>query len=293
MILLNKKIIPFLIVILFLTGTINSYAQGPWSLKKGSGFVQLQAIPSTFKYDKILMGANDAQAINRKTWNADYGFYGQYSLTDKLQVIGFLPFKHVSTSTQTDSLYFSNLLPEGSLVGFGNVKLAFKYGIIDQNLKLAVSLQSSWNTASTDLEKGLSTGIQGNSIGLFTHIGGGITSKSYAFIDAGFNKFTNDFSDVIEARLEYGIKIFQPLFLIVGFDVRHSLRNGSYFNENLAQTGLYVNNQEWAVFNVKLNYETKNGIGFNIGLPVLPIKLNNIGSTGAFAFGVYKKWEKE
>jgi hypothetical protein len=289
----KKVMLPFFWVVLSLVLTIDSYAQGPWSASKGSGFFQVQAIPSTATYNQVFLGSRDEfQLINRETWNADYGIYGQYSLTDRIQVIGYVPFKHVSTGAQTDSLYFNDLLSEGSLVGLGNVRLAFKYGILTEGFNVAVSLQSSWNTVSMDLEKGLSTGIQGNSIGIFAHLGGGITAKSYAFADIGFQKYTNNFSDVIEGRLEYGYRVLSPLYVILGLDIRQSLENGSYFNENLAQTGLYPNNQEWVVFNLKLNYETKSGIGFNVGFPLAPLMLNNIGATGSVSMGIYKKWNK-
>lgn len=86
-------------------------------------------------------------------------------------------------------------------------------------------------------------------------------------------------------------KVTPPLFIIAGLDFRYSLKNGSYFNENLIQTGLSPNDQEWAVINVKVNYEMDNGVGFNFGIPLAPFRIVNVGFTGSFAFGIYKKWD--
>jgi hypothetical protein len=43
---------------------------------------------------------------------------------------------------------------------------------------------------------------------------------------------------------------------------------------------------------VKLNYQLENGVGFNFGFPIAPFRLVNVGFTGSFAFGIYKKWDK-
>ncbi len=69
-----------------------------------------------------------------------------------------MPFKFVSTGELTDSLYNPDLLESGSLFGASNTALTLKYGILDDNFKLAVSVQTKLNTARQDLDRGLATG---------------------------------------------------------------------------------------------------------------------------------------
>ena len=174
--------LPLLLLISLLSISPNSYAGGPWLLKKKTGFLQFQAIPSAYRYSRLLNGnLRETTPINREVWNADYNFYGEFGLSDKLDITLNVPFKTVSTGPATDSLYFPTLLPEGSLVGISNTIVGLKYGILDDDLKLALSVQAGLNTASTDLEKGLATGYQANSLGLIAHVGGSINEKSYAF----------------------------------------------------------------------------------------------------------------
>lgn len=284
-----RNYLKLLFIGIILLSATELQAGGPWLHKQKSGFLTFQAIPSAYRYTRLVNGSiSDRQNINREVWNSDFVFYGEYGITDKLDIIANIPFKSISTGAATDSLYYPELLPEGSLRGLGNIKLAFKYAILDKNLKFALSLQSSFNTAVVDLSKGLATGFQANSLGLVAHLGGSINDKSFAFFEGGFHKYDNGFSDYIEAKIEYGKKLSPSFTLMADLDIRQSLNNGTYFNENLLQTGLYPNNQGGIVVSLKAAYETENGLGFSFGMPLIPIKLQHVGLTGSFAFGIYK-----
>lgn len=232
-----------------------TFAGGPWLLPQKSGFVQAQAILPAYKYQGLLMGLglNDVQGVNRKTFNSDYGIYVEYGITNRLNVMTNIPFKYVSTGELTDSLYFNDLLDAGSLAGLGNYGLALKYGIIDKSIKVAVSAQARFNSIRKDENKGLLTGFDGNSFGLVAHVGGSINEKSYAFFEGGFHKYTNNLSDIVEAKLEYGRNLGEAFTLMFTMDIRQSLENGTYSNANFDQVGLYTNDQEWVAISAKIN----------------------------------------
>lgn len=270
-----------------------SFAGGPWLTKKKSGYIQMQGVLPAYRYKGMIMGTlQNIQGVNRLTYNADFGIYGEYGISDRWNVIANVPIKYIATGEQTDSLYFSDLLESGSMFGLSNTGIALKYGILDKKFKLAVSAQARLNTIQKDFSRGLATGFDANSIGLVAHMGGSFGQRSYAFFEGGFHKYFNNFSDVIEAKVEYGRKMGkkQQLTMIFALDVRQSLRNGSYSNPNLEQTGFYPNDQEWMVISGKLNYELKSKWGFNLGLPLVPIKLHRVGFNGTVALGIYKKW---
>lgn len=282
-----------LLTFAFVLGVISpSLAQGPWTQKKGEGYFQFQSILPAYKYESLLNGrfVNERQGVNRKTFNSDYSFYLEYGLGDKLDVITSLPFKYVSTGELTDKLHFGDLLAEGNLFGLSNPRLAFRYSLLEKKVNVAVSLQTSWNTISKDLDKGLATGFDASSFGAMIHIGRS-KEKHYGFLAVGYHKYTNDFSDVLEINLEHGWKIGPKWNISFALNARHSLENGSYRNENLEQTGLYPNNQEWAAISVKAAYEWANGFGVNLALPLVPIKFQYVGFNGTIGLSIYKKFQ--
>ncbi len=274
--------------------SISVEAQSPWLHKKKDGYIQVQGILPVYQYSSTLNGffLGDEQAVNRKTFNSDYSIYLEYGISDNLNLISVLPFKYVSTGALTSAeseLPFDNVLEKSSLSGMGNYRFALKYGLGGKKANFAISVDTRWNTISQELEKGLSTGIDANAFGLVLHVGRS-NSKHYGFAAIGFYKYTNNYSDVIEINVEHGWKLKERWNVALSLDGRFSLSNGSYFNENLDQTGLYPNDQEWLAISAKAAYELKNNLGINAAFPLIPIYFNRVGFNGTFAMGLYKKF---
>jgi hypothetical protein len=207
---------------------------------------------------------------------------------DKLTFYSIIPFKRVSTGDLTSQQHFDNLLPQGNLFGLGNYEVAFKYSLYDKGVNISVSLNSSFNTIRKDLDKGLSTGYDANSVGLTSHIGKKLENKFW-YLNIGYHKFSNNFSDQIKIKAEYLWRMKNPLKLGLALDAQQSFRNGSYYNENSVQTGIFPNDQEFIALRGKLVYENKKGLGANLLLPLLPLQSNYIGLNGKITFGIYKK----
>ena len=279
----------FLICFFYLSYSPVAQAQGPWLQEKGTGFLQVQTTVPMGTYKDLLIGT-EYEPINREVLNLDLGIYGVYGLTDKLTIISQLPFKYVSTgSTTSDSLANPILLEEGNLAGMSNLYFAAKYKVWDKGLKVAVSAQTNLNTISNDLDKGLSTGYMANFYSLFAHVGGGVTSKLYAFADVGYTLGTNGYSNYTSLYLESGYKVTKRTYVILNASIKTSLKNGDFDNGNLLQTGLYPNDQDWVSMGLKVFYETDKNIGFTLGSAILA-QANYIGPVAALSFGVFKKW---
>lgn len=278
-------------VALFFLWSGSLLAGGPWLHKKNDGFIQVQATLPAYQYSQLLMGwaMTETEGVNRKTFTSDYGVYLEYGLTDKLNVISSLPFKYIKTGELTDEIANANLLPEGSIFGLSNYKVGFKYGLIDKKVKVALSAQTSWNTIQQDLSTGLATGFEANSYGLMAHVGRS-SEKQYGFLELGYHLFTHNYSDAIELKIEHGWKIGNHIYLAGVLEGWFSMHNGKKFNANLAQTGASPNNQEWAFIGFKGSYEFDNGLGFNMGMPLIPIKFNLVGYNGAINLGAFKKF---
>ena len=269
---------------------IITLAGGPWLTQKKSGFFQLQTTLPVGAYSDLFLANNKDLELKRTVLDYNFQAYLEYGLTDKINLISILPFKYISTGDSLNNLSNSTLLPKGELSGLSNYKLALKYRLSNKKIKAAISLQSSFNTVSKDLEKGLITGFASNSIGLYTHFGKSfLNGKIYSFIEGGANITSNNFSDFYEIHYELGYQLKPSLWAVLTLDLKESLKNGSYTNKNLRQTGFYTNDQEYFAYGLKLAYELKSKIGFTFA-SFGAFSGNYVAKISTFSIGVYKKW---
>lgn len=220
--------------------TTNSlFAGSPWTPKKKSGFFQVQATIPFGTTTSLFLENGNTLNINRETLDFTFQAHLEYGLTDKLALVTNLPYKFIATKDATNITSTQPLLTEGSLNGFSNYQLALKYQFLDQSLKGAFSVKSSFNNVTRDLEKGLATGIASNSIGVFAHFGKSFSEKWYAILEGGVNKRLNNFSDNMNIHFELGYQLKPSLWATGVIDVVESFKNGSFINENLRQTGFW------------------------------------------------------
>jgi hypothetical protein len=265
------------------------FAGGPWLVKSKSGFLELQTTQPIGKYNQLFLENGETLNLNRSALDRTYQVYLEYGLTDKLNIISSLPLKVISTHEKQTTLGNPYRLDAGNLIGLGNYKLALKYKLTDKKLNTAISVQASFNTISKDLNKGLTTGYDANYMGLYAHLGKSLTKKTYTFIDAGYNTTPSEYSDYIDIHYELGYKFKDNLTGAFTFDIRESMKDGKYSNQNLQQTGFYTNNQEYIAFGIKAAYEFKNNLGLTVA-PFGGLGGNYVAKVFTFSVGVYKKW---
>ncbi len=264
-------------------------AGGPWLNKKKKGFFQIQSTFPSDGYSRLFLENGTESILKRPVLDYTVQAYLEYGISDKIDVISVLPYKYVATENSNNLPQDLNTLDAGSLSGLGNFKLGFKHRLLDKKTKMAASIQSSFNTVNKDLQKGLVTGYQTNSIGTYFHIGRSFNSNLYSFIDAGYNLVSNNFSDYLDVHYEIGYQIKPSLWTAFTLDLRESLKNGDYINNNLRQTALYTNNQEYFAFGIKASYELKNKTGFNVA-SFGAFSGNYVAKISTFSIGIYKKW---
>ena len=266
-----------------------TFAGGPWTTKNKSGFFQLQSTFPVGAYSDLFLENNENLALKRSVLDYTFQAYIEYGLSDKLNLITTLPYKYISTGDTIENSSTSELLPKGKLSGLSNYQLALKYSLLNKKLKAAISVKSSFNTVNKDIEKGLITGYQTNTVGLFGHIGKSFSKgKMYSFIEGGVYITSNNFSDYYEIHYELGYQIKPFFWTVLTLDLKESLNNGSYHNENLKQTGFYTNNQEYFAYGIKASYELNNKIGFTIA-GFGAFSGNYVAKISTFSLGVYKK----
>lgn len=272
-----------LIYLLFLA-TCSLYAGGPWANGKGHGYAQ---VGISLNYYNKIFAPNGGLTLNRAVHDNTYQFYGEYGLSDKLSIIGFVPFKSLRT-TEPPIGNPTNLLPSGSLNALGNVSLAGKYTLYDKNIRIAGQLLIESGVHSVKNDIGLRTGYAAW-VAVPSILAGASSHKFYGFINAGYAFRSNGYSEEVRGDLEIGYTPAKSFWVAAVFNNKFSMKNGNVSEGNVAQTALYVNNQMYSAWGLKL----AKGIGEKFGI--------NISAYGAFAGdlvaaaptfngGVYYKW---
>jgi len=278
-----------IILILLTIFSYSLFAGGPWSNKKKSGFFQVQSTFPASSYNLLFLENNKESALKRPVLDYTLQAYLEYGITDKIDLISTLPYKIVSTSGTANNFPDSLALNEGSLNGLSNYKFGVKYQLLNKKILVAGSIVSSFNTIKKDLNKGLTTGYEANSIGLYLHFGKSFSEKTYSFLDLGVNAMSNNFSSYLDVHYEIGYQLKKSFWTALTFDIRESFKDGSFQNANLKETGLYTNDQEYFAFGLKASYELKNKIGFTAAT-FGAFSGNYVAKVGTFSIGVYKKW---
>lgn len=281
---MKNTLIPILIAI-----SSSAFAGGPWLTPKKTGFFQFQTTLPVGAYKSLFQKNSQGINLNRSVVDINVQAYLEYGITDKLNLIAVLPYKFISTKDTLDFITNPEILPEGSLNGFSNPRLGFKYRVLDKKVKAAVSVQSTFNTVSKELDKGLITGYDANSIGLYVHVGGSFSENLYSFVDIGANLQSNNYSDYLDIHYELGCQLMPNFWGVLTVDIRQSFRNGPVVNDNLRQTGFYTNDQEYVAYGPKLAYELDNKIGFTVAT-FGAVSGNYVAKIGTYSLGVYKKW---
>ena len=277
------------IFIIALCSNLSVIAGGPWLVKKKSSFLQVQSTFPIGTYNQLFLEDGSDPLINREVLDVNFQVYLEFGISDKLNIVTTLPAKYISTGAEVEDAKNPILLPAGSLLGLSNYKFALKYGLLNKKIKVAISLQTSWNTINKDLDKGLATGFNANIFSLYGHVGGSITNRLYLFTDVGYSNMTHNYSDYIDAHMELGYQLKKPLWISGTIDIKESLKNGSYSNANLQQTGFYTNNQEYFAYGIKGSYETPNKVGFTIA-SFGALSGNQVAHALTVSVGIYKKW---
>jgi len=248
----------------------------PEALFAGGGWTQLQA-HGYFKVGAYGLQSRqhytDTGGIDHNTTNKIFttSFYGEYGLTNRLTVIGYVPFYSRALFNNTVSATTGELIQAGeSINGLGDVDLSVKYGLIQDKpwvlaatltlgLPLGISNGGTQGTLQTGdgefnqmVQLDLSRGFSANG------------APAWFTAYAGFNNRTNGFSDEIRFGTEVGTKLFNEKWLAIFrvYGVR-SLQNGSS-TDIPNSTSLFANNSEHISLSPEIAYTPNGKWGFSV-----------------------------
>ena len=261
-----KKTILF-IGILFLT----QIAMAQWSKGKGKGYYKLSAWYLNTDQHFTDTGEIDPN-VTRTQFNLN--FYGEYGISERWDVIAYVPFFARATQNNLFSGTTGNLIQEGEEIN--------ALGDIDFGLNYNFFKKGSWS-ASAKLIFGLPTGeAAGGSDGSYQtgdgefnqylsgHLGYATSIHGIPFFAKtylGFNNRTENFSDEFRFGLESGVNLFGgKAWLITRLDVVESLQNGSLNAQNAAQGSIFANNVEFVGIAAEASYYITEKLGISVGV---------------------------
>lgn len=242
------------------------FAGGGWPQPKGKGYFKINqyAIRSSGYF------APNGEVIDIATTGIYISsFYGEYGLTDRLTLIGYVPFFSRATLNEQVSSN-GTLIAEGdSFNSFGDTDLTIKYGLIT-NKPIVLSASLTFGLPFGNNQGGR-TGVLQTGDGEFNTLialeasRGFNGGKGWVNTLIGFNDRSNNFSDEFRWGFEVGHKLGDKLFAAVKLYSVNSLNNGS--DIETPANGIFSNNIEYLGFTPEINYQfnEKFGVSASIG----------------------------
>lgn len=292
-----------LLIILFCIGFTDLQAGGPWTKKKGEGYVQFAAyaIPPI---NRLSINAYRTKFLNRSIFDATAELYAEYGLTNRFTLSASVPLKFVSSGPiqMVDSTLLSagsfgppgKVLDAGTLVDLGNIRLAGKYNILSKKIHLSAHALISAPTAiqAYNPNTALRTAYPCWGFQPSLSIGYG-KEKMYTYLESGVNFRTHDYSHQWVANFEIGWRVGKRIYLAIGLDAVLCLPGGADVpnSREEVQTGLYVNNQNFLAFTLKAILPVSDYVGLNVSLSG-GLWANNVQQGPNIGLGVYYKWKK-
>ncbi len=244
-----------------------TYAQ--WSKGKGKGYYKLSAWYLQYDQHYTDTGAIDPNAT-RTQFNTN--IYAEYGITDKIDILAYVPF--VAVSSQNNQISGTNggvIQPGESVTSFGDVDLGINYGFYKKgkwaaSVKLILGLPTGEDAGGSD-------GSYQNGDGEFnqylsTHLGYSTSLGDlpfYAKSYLGYNNRTDGFSDEFRTGLEAGINVFDSkLWVITRLNVVKSFNNGTLSAVN-SNGSIFANNIEFSSFGFEAAYHITKKLGISLG----------------------------
>ncbi len=272
------------ITFLMLVFCTSIFAQSPWTKKKGEVYTQL-SYTAIANYTSLF--GNPDYDTEREVTDNTVQLYGEYGITDKTTLLVNLPIKLLKTgSLTTESNSF--ITTEESKSTLGNIELGVKHNFYNKKWLVSGQVNIEANTGSYEEDSGIRSGYDAWTVTPLLSVGRGFDGLFVqGFVGANFR--TNEYSSNFKIGAEVGKKMLKRFWLIGFVDIVKSLENGDVILPvpNWA-TGLYVNDQEYGAYGLKVIGEITPKMGALAGFGGAFFG-NNVAKKAAVNIGVYYK----
>lgn len=258
-----QKLIVF--VILFFGMSVSVFAGGGWVLGKGGSYIKLSEwwiVSDQHFTDAGLIDPNVTSGIFNTS------LYGEYGITDRFTVIGYVPFFSRATMNNQISATTGEVINEGDAIqSFGDTDIGLKYGILkNKRVALAASLTLGLPLGNSKggREGNLQTGD--GEFNQILQVDAGLPFKlfgqnGYTNLSLGVNNRTGGFSDEFRYGAEVGFGLMENKLWLIGRIVgTESMRNGTLSND-INSTSIFANNSEFSSYSVEAAYYLTKKVG--------------------------------
>jgi hypothetical protein len=227
------------------------WAQSPWTQKPNEIYGQI-SLNIVSGYDELYLKGGEKIATERKISDLTLQGWLERGMSQSSTILLSFPVKILNAGDLVSSDNPDPLTKKGSLTAPGNLRLGWKQQAIQNGLTMAGQLWLEMPTGKYDNDTGLRTGYDAWTLIPSLNLGtSGTGWYTYGYFAFGYR--SNDYSDFLQATGEAGYQIMSKLSIAVYIDWLHSLKNGSRIDPaNNLRTGLYVNDQEYFAFGIKL-----------------------------------------
>lgn len=251
----------------FITLMNSLWAQSPWLQPEGRLLTQI-SFNTIRNYNQLYLSSGEIFSTERQLTDHTLQAWLEYGISEYTSVKLITPFKiqeagdlvknNISTETITNS---------GSISAMGNIVLSWKQKLFHHQWLLTSHVNIEFPTAQYQDETGLRSGYDAWAFSAALSTGRGFGS-TYIYAHLGIGARTNDYSTFYIGGFEWGYYIFNPIWVAAVLNVIQSFENGTREDPpNNLLTGLYVNDQEFIAWGIKLFGQIiTDRFGYNIAL---------------------------
>ena len=278
----------FLLGCLFFLGITFGTAQ--WTQKKGTGYYKVGAwfLEANQHYtDKGLLDPNATPGIFVTS------LYGRHGITDKITLVGYIPFTRVYQNKQ---IFTSGNpgQPGEAVNSFGDIDLTVEVQILKRPkwvlaTSLTLGVPSGNNSGGSDGSYQTGDGEFNQIVKVLAGTSFKIAKHSfYAKGSLGVNNRSNGYSDEIRLGFETGSQVFKNKFLfLVRLNTIQSFFNGS-LSALISNGSIFANNVEVTNLGGEINYFITKKWSASFGYSI-PLSGKNIYKAPALAGGIAYK----
>ncbi|MFL1897159.1 hypothetical protein ACJRPK_15755 [Aquimarina sp. 2-A2] len=244
------------------------FSTAQWTKGKNKGYYKLSAWSLVADQHYTDTGDTDPNAT-RGQFNVN--FYGEYGVSDKLDIIAYIPFFARAYQNDQVSGTTGEIIQKGEAINsIGDSDIGIRYAILKKDhlalsttLKLGIPIGESAGGS----DKSFQTGDGEFNQLLQVDLGIPFTINSfplYAKTFVGFNNRTQDFSDELHAGGEIGFSFLKNKFWLIGrLNTVQSLQNGSKSAQN-SQGSIFANNVEYTSVGGEIAYYITKKLGISL-----------------------------
>ena len=248
---------------------VSTSLMAQWTKGKGKSYYKLSAW--YLEADEHYTSSGDSSPLTtRGLFNVN--FYGEYGITDRLDIIAYIPFFVRSFQNNQVSATRGNITNEGAeLNSFGDTDLGVRYGWF-KNEKIAISSTLKFGLPFGDTTGGNQTAVLQNGDGEFNQqlqLDLGVPFKlgqieAYGKTHLAYNHRTEGFSDEVYYGGELGLHFFKKLWVIGKLNILNSTKNGSLGDAGSVSGSVFANNIEFTNVGLEAAYYLTPKMGISI-----------------------------